>query len=467
MKKISEHIFHVFVVLAGVALIIVTCMVSKEPTGEFYDSVVDKEIVTEDKTISNIDNIEIGDFSSDFSDDDVKAVSAMFTESFVTKADTLPQKNTVWQKPDSVKYFDKGVSVSGIPYSSVWREGLDVAWNILPCTFYSAANNPASVLYKQDCWDKVYNAASYYGTVCSTTVTKALGYKYPYNTMEIPIVMYEKQDHNINNLEVGDILWTSGHVAGISKVLKNKNMEVVSVTVLEQASTNAFQKVITASEWNDYFEAKWEAVYCGDRTGEVLENPVNNNAIIFERGNNTYITDCTSMLFYIPNDEVIYLTKNGSTTEIQKSTLETQVVNDVTVYDLASYFTGIGDYYFHTESDPNKMCIKVIDKGNISIENNVVTVSNYSNCRPVCIRVIELVENGGLSEDGKEKPGLYNYFDAPEGYFGFEISASFKDIKNNTCAVEKIPSHGRYKLVVYYDTGLGWAVSYSENVFPQ
>lgn len=466
MKKISEHLGQIIVSLACVALVISAITCFNAPISAFFNSIVDKEITDGNKFAENIDNIEFEGFRPGFKDEDVKAMSAMFRKSFKTTVGTFPKKNTNWKKPDAVMYFSEGSSIAGVPYSSVWREGLDVAWNILPSTFYSAANNPASVLYTDDCWDRVSNAASYYGTVCSTTATKVLGYKYPYNTIEIPTVLTKKEDHSINNMDVGDILWTSGHVAGIAEVSKNENDEVDSVTIIEQASTTAFKQTIKADDWDNYFNSHWKAVYYGDRNGEVLKNPVNNNSIIFERGNNTYVTDYSSMLFYIPTDDVVYLTKNGSTTAIQKATLDTQVVNGVTVYDLSSYFTGVGDYYFHTDSDTNKMCIKVIDKGSISINNNIVTVSNYRNCRPVCIRVIELVENGKLSECGKAKPGIYNYFDAPEGYFGFEVSDSFKDIKGNTCVVDKIPSHGRYKLVVYYDTGFGWAISYSENVMP-
>jgi len=357
----------------------------------------------------------------------------------------------------STGYYSKGQTFGGILYSTTFREGRDVLWNLNSSTYYSAVANPASLLYTTDYRGRVFNESAWAGSVCSTTALKACGYAYPYTTAEIPLLFDEKTDHSIDNLEFGDMLWTKGHVAGVVGVNAGADGQVASVTVIEQASqVKVFE--VTAANWDSYFAGHWTNIYRGDfdKTRTAPEDYPENLSIIFERGNNTYVTDTETMLFYIPTATTVYVTKDGSTTQHAKNSFPTQTVNGVTVYDLASLFTGIGDYYFHTEENTTDICIKVIDKGSITISGTTATLNGYENCEILGYRVIKILE--------KNESTAYNFFDAPDGYTSEAVNLSFRWLSGNTFAIENIPEDAAgWKLEVFYDTGYGWARAFSEN----
>lgn len=376
------------------------------------------------------------------------------SQPMVTTGANFPELNT--KAPSERVYLPVGYSLPGITYSSVFRDGTDALWNYNPSTFYSAVANPASILYTENKWGMVYNAASYYGSVCSTTAMKSCGYKYPYMSYEIPEAMMEKTNHSIGSVTVDDILWRSGHVAGVIGVSKDANDNVTSVTCIEQSNPGLEIFDVTAEMWDSYFESNWKTIYYGGEKD--VDAPAvypENNSIIFSRGNNTYVTDWNEMLFYIPTASTVYFTKDGETTEYSKSVFNTKTVNDTIVYDLSELFDGVGDYYFHTEENTTDICIKVVDLGEISIVDNNATLSNYANCTPVCYHVIRIVPDDGT----------YDFYGAPEGYTTVIYNNSYKDITDDSFAVEKRPDNNNYKVEVFYDTGFGWARALSENVF--
>lgn len=360
--------------------------------------------------------------------------------------------------PSPTGYHAKGQTFSGILYSSTMRDGSDVLWNLNSSTYYSAVANPASLLYTVNYTGHVYNESAWAGSVCSSTALKACGYPYPYLTAEIKELFNEKTDHGIDNMEFGDILWVNGHAAGVVGVNKDADGHVTSVKVIEQANyVKVFE--VTSANWEKYFSAHWTTVYRGDfdMSRTAPEEYPENLTIIFERGNNTYVTDCTTMLFYIPSASEVYMTKDGTTAKYAKDAFPIRTVNDTTVYDLASIFDGVGDYWFHTEENTTDICIKVIDQGSITISGTTAELSGYKNCSVLGYRVIRIMD--------KSKSNLYNFFDAPDGYTSQAINLSFRWLGNDTFRVETIPEdEDGWKLEVYYDTGYGWARALSRSV---
>ena len=365
--------------------------------------------------------------------------------------------STFPNRSDATSYLPVGHSVPGIIYSSTFRDGTDALWNINPSTYYSAVNNPASVLYTEDNRGRVWNEAAYYGSVCSTTALKCCGYRLPYMTAEINEAWPEKTDHSIDNVESGDILWVSGHAAGVVEVIRDKDGNTLSVKIIEQASyVRVFE--ITRDNWDSYFSSHWTKIFRNEIDVD-FKAPVEypeNHSIIFARGNNTYVTDYSTMLFYIPTAQKVFLTQNGQTRQYEKEGFPVKEVNGVNVYDLASLFNGVGDYYFHTEENATDICIKVIDKGEITISGSSAVISGYSICRPLLYQVIEILPKASSSS--------YNFWNAPKGYTSMYVYNSYKEIGQDTFEIEKIPASGRYKIVVFYETGYGWARELSNDI---
>ncbi len=72
-------------------------------------------------------------------------------------------------------FFEAGKENIGVPYSSVRSEGRYIGFDIGLRTFLAAVENPRSVLYTENLTGKVSNAAAYYGAVCSSYTSYALG----------------------------------------------------------------------------------------------------------------------------------------------------------------------------------------------------------------------------------------------------------------------------------------------------
>lgn len=420
--------------------------ISYSTTGASIQPISDPYSVTIIKLPKQEDNVHYTEFEN------IAATHyAQWTKPVVTTAATYPKLNT------AEDFIPLGYSTPGLIYSSTLRDGTDALWNVNPSTYYSAVQNPASVLYTEDNRGRVWNEAGYYGSVCSTTALKACGYKYPYNSHEVNALFTEKTDHSIGNVEPGDILWTSGHVAGVVEVIESSDNVVLGVRIVEQSG---YIKVFTikAAGWETYFTGHWTKLYRGDideNFSEAIEYP-ENSSIIFSRGNNTYVTDYSVMQFYIPSATKVYMTKDGRTDVYEKSSFPTAEVNGVIVYDLASLFTGVGDYYFHTDVNSTDVCIKVINHGTVTISGTTATLSGYENCKPVVYFVVDIYP---LSEKNS-----YNFYKAPEGYTSSKRSYYFTDITSDTFEIIDIPESGRFKLDIMYDTGLGWARFLSDDI---
>jgi hypothetical protein len=151
------------------------------------------------------------------------------------------------------------------------------------------------------------------------------------------------------------------------------------------------------------------------------------------------------------------LTRDGKTTPYATASFPTKTVNGTAVYDLAALFTGVGDYYFHTNENPTDVCIKVIGTGTITVdpEAGTATLTGYRNCTPhgYCIaRITEKPANG------------YDFLDAPNGYMATPATLTYRRLDGDTFVIENIPENiPGWKLEIYYDTGYGWARALSEN----
>lgn len=381
---------------------------------------------------------------------------------------TLPYETAVKGTEDC---YNLGDAIDAVVYSSVWRDGLDVYRNLTLETFYSALANPASVLYTKNYTGiNIYNAHSWYGGVCSTYVTKILGLRQYKTTAQLEDYIEPKQIVDYHDVEVGDALLMTGHIAFISQIYTDSDGALAGFGISEQTGRMFRTTIIDANDFASYIKRRgYTVMQLKEPLPPVtLDDPRFNSEIIFERGNNTYITEddiSEGAWFYIPNADTIYYKKDdGEFTSVDVSSLTTDTVNEVTVYDLSDCFDGVGDYIFTDDTDAVKMClIKVIDVGNISLSGNTLTLSGWENCVPYNYYIVRETARTSDEQGYAMNPS--------EGYVcvytnkcgGIDVEAG-ETSKTVEIPAADLAGYNRYKLWLEYDTGIGYKQAFSNLV---
>ena len=155
---------------------------------------------------------------------------------------------------------------NGMIYSSVKETGTGVPGAVSFYTFSTAVRNPRSKLYTEHVNEPPYhgtNCRAYYGTVCSSLVSYALGLKPGYGSCDfvdselMEDIGYEKPE----DIEVGDVLWNQSHVAIITDILRDNDNMVQMVEISEavqkgcrslQYVRDRFHQIITSGASNSY-----------------------------------------------------------------------------------------------------------------------------------------------------------------------------------------------------------------------
>ena len=383
--------------------------------------------------------------------------------------DTLPYQNNTLGTTD---YYAKDTDIPGVIYSSVWRDGLDVYRNLTLETYYSALANPASVMYTKDYTDKlVSNAHAWYGGVCSTYVTATMGFRTYKTTSIIEEYIAPKNMDSVYDIEIGDMLLMDGHIAFVSNLYVNEDGALSGVCVSQETGSMFRTDIVKIEEFQDYLDKHGYTVMVPiSPIAEypVLGKPEFNPEIIYERGNNTYVTedevDDEGAWFYIPNADTVLVSKDGGTpTSVTLAQVPSKTVNDVTVYDLSGALSGVGEYAFTVPDDDTKPCrVKVIDVGTASLSGNILTLSGWSGCVPYNYYVVREIP----AEEGSQKTmnptegymctytGDSGEIDVPTG-----VSSMTVEIPNSY-----ISSLTRYKIWLEYETGCGLKQAFSNLV---
>lgn len=156
--------------------------------------------------------------------------------------------------------YESNITVFGAPYSQVGQFNTSLFQDVSYHTFITAVHNPKSVLYSEDLSQPPYNGvncATYYGSVCSSSVMWALGFRIPYSTYHLADIPYinklERQE--LDSLKVCDILWKTGHVQMVFDI-EHKADTLYRVKLFEQSGSHAHIKTYTKAGlrrmWEEY-----------------------------------------------------------------------------------------------------------------------------------------------------------------------------------------------------------------------
>ncbi len=163
------------------------------------------------------------------------------------------------RNPEEPHYHKAGVTVRGMPYSSVEAVDKFIGENVSFHTFISALDNPDSILYNRDLIG-FKNASGYYGCVCNETVRHAIGIPYRYNTFhwyEMPGMrkIADAGCYTADMIELCDVLHYNsgkgGHVALITDILRDDDGNIAMIEISEASMPRCVRHSFTVE---DYFK---------------------------------------------------------------------------------------------------------------------------------------------------------------------------------------------------------------------
>ena len=373
--------------------------------------------------------------------------------------------------PNTLGYYETGERVVGMQYSSRYRRSEDIYYNRNVSTFYSAVKNPASKIYTElggTGQVVTSSVACYYGGVCSSFASKMCGSPVYYTTHEMnndPSI-FEFYVYDIDDVKVGDCIINSGHIIMVYDLERDADGNVSHVITVEQEVPVANIKRHIVSKFESYLEQFGGTYKIGRFVGltpKLLPRVEYATDVIPDYGDRTYYYLGDEIWLYIPKGNTLYYSSDGETfNSVSLSSLTSDVVNGVVVYEVSSLISGIGTYYFTTSTShaTTKCQVAIIDTGTISLDttNHIVTLSGYSgNITPLYFETINLREGTADPYDTK----------APEGYIAGTMNFSKTMIEGDEgeyILSDSVAVVGYY-IRVYYDTGYGLAVGDSDYVF--
>lgn len=221
-------------------------------------------------------------------------------------------------------YYKPGITVKGLPYSSVKEINTYLFQDVSYYTFMTAVHNPKSVLYTEDISKAPYhgvNCATFYGTVCSSAVLWALDIQIPYyanQLIELPSIK-KIEPQEFTSLKPCDIIWKSGHVQMIYNI-EYKADTLYNISLFESAgsthiktySINDFRKIWEKDNYVGYRYDNIEYSESPVLTRDIEPISYNEDLCPSKGDRSTYRTNDTIYInIFNPSFKYIVLKKNN------------------------------------------------------------------------------------------------------------------------------------------------------------
>lgn len=360
--------------------------------------------------------------------------------------------------------YPAGTTVEGLPYSSVFYAGNDILFNKNINTFYSAIENPASVLYTEVGGDGENNRAGVYGIVCSSLVGWLCGQDIYRITIEMETVIdfYDYQD--LCDVRPGDVLLAPGHAAMVYDVECNNNGDVEYVWVLESKMPTFTRTRYNQSGFENRLEKYGGTFKIGrypDYKPRTLPKIQYATDCIPDLGDKTVYKDGQEVWLYVSNgaEQIHYKRKEDiSFTVATLSTLENKLVNGVTVYNITPLLNETGIWEVTTNPNGEIYCtIMIVTTGDVNVNGYTVEVNGYSEgIKPLWYQIIRL--------HNKPSPQGEYFYHKPEGWYANSWHHHKYYIDQDPTFPEPEECEGYY-IRVHYDTPYGQIYKDSEYIF--
>lgn len=190
----------------------------------------------------------------------------------------------------------------GFPYSSTRIDNLFVPNFVSLETFMTALKNPNSYLYTVDIGDLGnVNGDTYYGCVCSTYASYALGIPGMYTTHQwgdIPDMELLEYQHP-SYFKIGDTICGNGHVLIVTDIMRNKRGRIGAITIMDaqpakvvSTTYSSVDEVASKFPTSQYKYYRYKKIYASEHTqspfvaveDEIPQTFTYNTAIIPRKG---------------------------------------------------------------------------------------------------------------------------------------------------------------------------------------
>ena len=243
-----------------ICLFLLPCSIgcsTEEYIEEYVDIILQDSIsVNDDDKSSNTPH------KSKIPDDSLGRVNAVKKAYQMTDITFTPLKQLYGLK----KTYKKDSEYKGLPYSMVSEMGNYIGANVSFHTFMTALHNPKSKLYSEDVSKTPYhgrNCKAYYGVVCSSLVSYALGIYPSFSTKDFceSDLMIEIPSQEIDSVKTADVLWKNGHVALITDISKDKEGHLLTIEISESVETGCRRYSKTRNEFCELMKSSFKKIY--------------------------------------------------------------------------------------------------------------------------------------------------------------------------------------------------------------
>lgn len=205
----------------------------------------------------------------------------------------------------------------GMIYSSVKEIGTYIGSNISFHTFMTAIHNPRSKIYTESVDKSPYhgtNCRSYYGVVCSSLVSYALGLIPEFRSHDFADSpeMLELDFDSPDCIHIADVLWKSGHVAIVTNVFRDSNDQVQSVEICEAIQQGSRKIGYSRSSFQSLMRSSFEKVFrYANLTDNVAYSPANEFVTVLDETPSPFIyndmicVDKGDQSCYFENEHVV------------------------------------------------------------------------------------------------------------------------------------------------------------------
>ena len=279
----------------------------------------------------------------------INAVKKAYQLTDITFTPLLPiEYNVGTYQPDN--------TYRGMIYSSVKEIGTYVGNNISFHTFMTAIHNPKSRIYTERIDRSPYhgtNCRAYYGVVCSSLVSYALGLTPIFASYDFVDTeeMEELDFSDIDGFHIADVLWKSGHVAIVTDVVRDQNDHTVSIEISEAIHGGCRRFSVSRSSFYNspatryrkvlrykYLETNLDFISASEFVTVFDEIPVP-----FEYNENICTDKGDKSCYFVGEDVILNLSSSVGTVEIFKDGVLLSLV-DVDTEDIRLTDLDFGSY---------------------------------------------------------------------------------------------------------------------------